>query len=114
MAQQEYPTRSITNEVQQQLRDRLFHGLHKQLRDLMCYLYDDDARITYPQLVTAAQKAESVHKDHTGESIMGRSIQAEGKDDIVKLSRQIVQLQLRWQKPQSTTVSDPQQSGSER
>ena len=31
----------------------------------MHYLYDD-ARITYPQLMTAAQKAESEQKDHTG------------------------------------------------
>ena len=45
-------------EVQQHLRDCLFHGLHKQLHDSMHYLYDD-TRIMYPQLVTAAHKAES-------------------------------------------------------
>ena len=57
----------------------------------MCYLYND-ARITYPQLVTAAQKAESEHEDHTGEGIHVRSIQAEGKDDNAMLSEQIAQL----------------------
>ena len=51
--QQEYPRMLSVNEVQQHLRDRLFHGLHKQLRDSMHYLYDD-VWITYPQLVTVA------------------------------------------------------------
>ena len=89
--QQEYLTMLSANEVQQLLRDRLFHGQHKQLRDSMCYLYDD-ARITYPQLVTASQKVESEQEDYMGENIWVRSSQEEGKDDIVKLSKQIVQL----------------------
>ena len=76
--QQEYLTVLSINEVQQNLRDRLFDGLCKQLRDLMWYLYDD-ARRTYPQLVTSAQKAESEHKDHSGESIWMTSVQAEGR-----------------------------------
>ena len=50
------------NGVQQHLRDRFFHGLHKQLCDSMCYLYDD-MRIPYPQLNTAACKAESEQED---------------------------------------------------
>ena len=89
---QEYLTMLSTNEVQQHLGDRLFHGLCKQLRDLMHYMYDD-AWIMYPQLVTVAQKAESEQEDHTGESIWVRSVQmTEGKDDIAKLSEQIAQL----------------------
>ena len=40
----------------------------------------DDIRITYPQLVTAAQKAKSEQEDHAGEVICVRSIQAERKD----------------------------------
>ena len=88
-----YLTMLSANEVQQHLRDRLFHGLHKQLRDLMHNLYDD-ARITYPQLVTVAWKAESEKEDHTEESIRVRSVQAEGKDDNAKLSEQIAQMQL--------------------
>ena len=58
VVQQEYLIILSANEVQQYLRDRLLHRLHKQLKDSMCYLYDD-ARIAYPQLVTTAQKAES-------------------------------------------------------
>ena len=51
--QQEYMMMLSASEVQQPLRDSLFHGLHKQLHNSMCYLYDD-MRITYPQLMTTA------------------------------------------------------------
>ena len=51
-----------TEEVQQHLWDHLYHGLHKQLCNSMCYLYDD-ARITYPKLMKATQKAESEQED---------------------------------------------------
>ena len=91
VVQQEYPTMLSANEVQQLLMDQSFLGLCKQLQDSMCYLYKD-ARITYPQLMTAAWKVESEHEDHTGEGICVRSIQAEGKDDIMILSEQIAQL----------------------
>ena len=53
MVQQEYLMMLSTNEVQHYLMDWLFHWLHKQLWDSMQYLHDN-ARITYPQLVTAA------------------------------------------------------------
>ena len=76
MVQQEYLMMLSANEVQQHLRDRLFHELCKQLRALMCNLYAD-ARITYQQLVTAAWKAESEQKDCSRESIWVRSVQAE-------------------------------------
>ena len=56
--QHEYVTMLSASEVQQHLRDHLFHGFHKQLCNSMHYLYND-MRITYPQLVTVAQKAES-------------------------------------------------------
>ena len=58
VVQQEYPAMLSQSEVQTNLRDCLFHGLHKQLCDSMHYLYDD-TRILYPQLVTAAHRAES-------------------------------------------------------
>ena len=77
-------------------------------------MYDDTREITYPQLVKAAQKAESEQEDQTGEGIHVRSIQAEGKDDITRLSEQIAQLWMVVQKPQNTTISNPQQSGSEK
>ena len=53
VVQQEYPMIVRAIKVQKQLRDCLFHGLHKKLCNSMYYLYDDP-RIIYPQLVTAA------------------------------------------------------------
>ena len=60
--QQEYPTMLSVSEVKKHFRDHLFHGLHKQLCDSMCYLYDDMGKM-YPQLMTAACKAESEEED---------------------------------------------------
>ena len=57
----------------------------------MYYLYND-VQIMYPQLVIAAWKAESDQEDHTGECIQVKSAQADGRDDMVKLSEQIAQL----------------------
>ena len=54
---QEYLTILSASEVQQHLMYWFFMGLHKQLHNSMNYLYDD-TRITYPQLITAAQKTE--------------------------------------------------------
>ena len=42
--------------------------------------------------MTVAWKAESEQEDHTVESIWVRSVQAEGKNDITKVSEQIAQL----------------------
>ena len=40
VVQQEYLMMLSASEVQQHIRDCLFHGLYKQLCDSMCYLYD--------------------------------------------------------------------------
>ena len=79
------------NEVQQYVRDRFFQGLHKPLRDSLHYLYDD-VHITYPQLVIAARKAKSEQENGTGESVQVKTVQAKGRNDSTKLSKQIVQL----------------------
>ena len=41
-----------------QLRDRLFYGVLKTLRDSIRYPYDNQA-VTYTQLLVAARKAEA-------------------------------------------------------
>ena len=79
----------------------------------MCYLYDD-AMIAYPQLMTAAWKAESEQEDNTGDGIHVRSMQAEEKDDIMRLSKQIAQFQVKVQEPQNTAISNAWQLSSER
>ena len=51
--------RRVTDlEVQQHLKDHLFHGVHKYISDSIMYLYSNP-RTTYSQLMIAAQKAES-------------------------------------------------------
>ena len=100
-------------EVQKHLRDCLFHGLHKQLCDSMHCLYKD-MRITYPQLMMAAQKAESEQEDQLREGVCARLSQSEGKENITRLSKKIGQLIVVIQKPQRTTTSNPQQSQNER
>ena len=57
-----------TSEVQEHLKDCLFHGLCRQLHNSMHYLYDD-MRAMCPQLVTAAYKTESEQKDLPGEGV---------------------------------------------
>ena len=110
---QEYVTMLSAWEMQQHLRDYLFHGLCKQLCDSMCYLYVD-MRITYPELITAVWKAKLEQKDWPGEGVCARSTWVEGKYDIVRLSEQITQLQVVVQKPQNTTISNLWQLGSVR
>ena len=89
--QQDYSKKLGVSKVQKHLRDGLFHGLCKQLCDSMCYLYSG-MRIMYPQLMTAAHKAESEQEDWPREEVWVRLAQLEGKDGIVSLREQIMQL----------------------
>ena len=51
-----------TSNVQEHLRDCLFHGFSKQLDNSIDCLYDE-MRITYSQLMTAVCKTESEQED---------------------------------------------------
>ena len=62
VVQQQYSTMLSMSEVQNHLRDHLFHGLHRQLHNSIQYLYDD-MRILYPQLMTAACMTKSEQED---------------------------------------------------
>ena len=52
------PGRIMDQEVQQHLKDCLFHGVHKHIRDSIQYLYSN-LRTTYSQLMITACKVES-------------------------------------------------------
>ena len=56
------PGRVTDLEVQQHLKDCLFHGVCKHIRDSIRYLYSN-ARTTYSQLMIATNKAESENKE---------------------------------------------------
>ena len=91
IVQQEYPMVLSVSEVQKHLRDHLFHGCHKQLHNFMHFLYVD-MRIMDPQLVIGNNKAKPEQEGQPGYGIQVRSAQSEGKDGIVSLREQIVQL----------------------
>ena len=59
----------------------------------------DDLSVMYPQLVTAAWKAESEQEDTLGEGVWVKSAQSEGKDEITNLKEQIMQLWVVIQRP---------------
>ena len=52
------PGRIADHEVPSHLKDRLFHGVKKHVRDSVRYLYSNP-QTTYPELVVAARRAES-------------------------------------------------------
>ena len=56
------PGRITDQEVQQHLKDYLFHGVHKHIRDSLRYLYTNPGTI-YSQLMIAAHKAESKNEE---------------------------------------------------
>ena len=52
--QQDYPNMQSVGEVQEHLQDHLFHGLQKQLCDLVHYLYDE-LGVMYPQVMSSLE-----------------------------------------------------------
>ena len=53
----------------------------------------------YPQHMTAAHKAKFEQEDRPGEGVWVRSAQSEGKDVIVSLKEQVVQLWVMIKRP---------------
>ena len=56
------PRRIADHEVACHLKDQLFHGVHKHIRDSIRYLHSNP-ETTYSQLMVAARKAESKMED---------------------------------------------------
>ena len=52
------PSRIANHEVSSHLKDRLFHGVKKHIRDSIQYLYSNP-QTTYSELVVTARRAES-------------------------------------------------------
>ena len=67
----------------------------------------------YPQLMTAAQKAESEQENRPRKGVWVRLAQSEGKDKILSLKQQIVQLRVAIQRSlQWTTSGNPKPLGN--
>ena len=76
--------------MQQHLKDNLFHGVHKHIRDSIWYLYSN-ARTTYSQLMIAAYKVES--KNEAQDKVRARSaVITEPAEGTTELGNQIAKL----------------------
>ena len=56
------PRRITDQEVQQDLKDHLFHGVQKHIRDSIWYLYSNPSTM-YSKSMVAAHKAESENEE---------------------------------------------------
>ena len=78
-------------EVQQHLKDHLFHGVGKHIHDSVWYLYSTP-RTSYPQLMVATQKAESENEE-TQERVRARAmVTTNFGERTAKLVQQIAKL----------------------
>ena len=73
------------------LRDRLFYGVLKTLRDSIWYLYDSLTG-TYPQLLVAARKAEAEVSDNKLGTMTNKAKTAIANDELVSLKWQVPDL----------------------
>ena len=85
------PGRMMDLEVQQHLKDHLFHGVHKHIRDSIRYLYSNP-RTSYSQLMVAACKVESENKE-TQEKVKARAaMTTDPGEGTTELGHQIAKL----------------------
>ena len=77
-----YPRRIADWEVACHLKDWLFHGVHKHIRDSIRYLHSNP-ETTYSQLMVAARKVENEMED-AKEKVRARSSTATEMTDSSK------------------------------
>ena len=85
------PRRITDWEVQQHLKDHLFHGVCKHIRDSICYLYSN-TRTTYSQLMLTAHKAESKNEEAWGKVWARSAITTKPVEGGSELGNQIARL----------------------
>ena len=78
-------------EVEVKLKDRLFYGVLKTLRDSIRYLYDNPT-VTYTQLLVAARKAEAEVSDGKLGTMTTKAKAATANDKLVSLKHQVSDL----------------------
>ena len=85
------PSRIVDCEVACHLKDQLFHGLHKHIRDSIRYLHSNP-ETTYSQLMVVAGKVESRMEDAKEKVRARSSIATEVTDSSKELGDQITRL----------------------
>ena len=72
----QYPAKFVNGETEGSLRDRLFRGLRKPLRDTLRFMYSDPT-VTYSKLLVEARKAEAEEKPQRATATTTQSKAAE-------------------------------------
>ena len=109
------PRRITDQEVQQHLKDCLFHGVCKHIIDSIRYLYSNPGT-TYSQLMIAAYKAESENEE-AHDNIRARSaMTTEPTEGTMELGHQIAKLmaaltRARQSNSPTSTPNSPRQRG---
>ena len=78
-------------EVQQHLRDCLFHKVHKHIQDSIRYLYSIP-RTSYSQLMVATQKAESKNEEIQDKVRARAAVAINSGERTTELRQQIAKL----------------------
>ena len=104
-------------EDEDKLRDRLFHGVLKALRDSIQYLYGNPA-VTYTQVLVAARKAEAEVSDSMTETMTIKAKAATANEELLILKQQVSDLVAVakacnvWESPKRVTQKNDQRNGN--
>ena len=85
------PRRIMDQEVQQHLKDHVFHGVWKHIRDSICYLYSNP-KTMYSQLMVPAHKAESENEEAWDKVRARSAVTTKPVDGASELGNQIARL----------------------
>ena len=86
-----FPGMISDDEGEVKLRDRLFCGVLRTLRDSIRYLYDNPT-VTYTQLIVAARKAEAEVSGGKSGTMTIKAKVATTNDELVSLKQQVSDL----------------------
>ena len=99
-------------EVQLHLKDYLFHGVCKHIRDSIRYLYSTP-RTSYSQLMVAARKAESENEEIWDKVRARVAVATDSREGTTELGQQIAKLMADLTKvgQGSSQASSPKEKG---
>ena len=102
------PRKIMGQEVQQHLKDHLFHRVHKHIRDSIRYLYSNPGT-TYSKLMITACKAESKNEEACVKLRARSTITTEPGEGTTELGNQIAKLMaaLTWAGQGNSPASAP-------
>ena len=85
------PRRIMDHEMQQHLKDHLFHGVYKHIRDSIHYLFSNP-ETTYSQLMVTAHKVESENEEAQDKVWARSAVTTKPVEGATELGNQIARL----------------------